>query len=179
MTKTALWWVIGAVVVTGGVVMLSGSSDMATTDEQMMEEGGEMMGGNSMVSGAFTGSGSIKCDYTQADGFVGVAYIKGGKVRIDGVANGAASNIIYGGDKVYIWGSSGGQEYGLVMDAAANAQVATGYPALPTRVALESQFNADGANCENYRASNSLFTPPPSVRFQTMADLMKMAPAGY
>jgi hypothetical protein len=173
MTKTALWGIVGAVVVVGGIVMFAGGSDDAMTETDGQ---GEATGGSSMVSGAFTGTGSIKCDYTQEGGFVGTAYVKGGKVRIEGTVNGAPGNIIYGGEKVYTWGTSDGQEYGFVMDMpSGDTEVSTG---VPSRAALEGQFNNGSTHCENYRASDSLFTPPPSVRFQSMADLMQMPAAG-
>lgn len=166
--------VIGAVVVVGGIVLFSGGSD-APSDAVGDDESAD----SSMVAGAFSGSGSIKCDYNQDGGLVGTAYVKGGKVRIEGTVQGGTANVIYGNGKVYTWGESSGVEYGFVIDTpTADAEVAAGTQALPSRSDIENQFNNGSARCENYSASESLFTPPPSVKFQSMTDLLNMMPAG-
>lgn len=174
MSKTTLWWVIGGVVVIGGYLLMSGGesvpSDMASEDESADV---------SLVAGAFSGSGSIKCDYHQDGGLVGTAYVKDGKVRIEGTVEGGTANVIYGNGKVYTWGESNGYEYGFVIDApTADAEIAAGTQALPSRADIENQFSNGSAHCENHNASDSFFVPPPSVKFQSMTDLMNMMPAG-
>jgi hypothetical protein len=173
MTKKTLWMVIGAVVVIGGIVMFSGGSGAPAG-----EEVGETAD-SSMVAGAFTGSGSIKCDYSQDGGLVGTAYVKGGKVRIEGTVEGGTANVIYGNGKVYTWGESGGYEYGFVIDTpTAEAEISAGTQSLPSRADIENQFNNGSARCENYNVADSFFTPPPSVKFQSMTELLNMMPAG-
>ncbi len=174
MTKKALWWVIGAVVVVGGILLISGGSNTPTDTVT-----GDETADNSMVAGAFSGSGSIKCDYSQDGGLVGTAYVKGGKVRIEGTVDGGTANVIYGSGKVYTWGTSNGYEYGFVIDApTADTSVSAGTQGLPSRADIENQFNNGAARCENASIADSFFTPPPSVKFQSMTELQNMMPAG-
>lgn len=173
MSKTTLWWVIGGVVLVGGYLLVSGGDAPAGTETE-----NETVD-TSLVAGAFSGSGSIKCDYSQDGGLVGTAYVKDGKVRIEGTVEGGTANVIYGNGKVYTWGESNGYEYGFVIDApTADSQIAAGTQALPSRADIENQFNNGSTSCENYNASDSFFVPPPSVKFQSMTDLMNMMPAG-
>ncbi|MDO8601544.1 MAG: hypothetical protein Q7R62_00215 [bacterium] len=177
MTKTALWWVIGGLVVIGGVAMLSGGSD-TPTDSTAVGDTSEVTD-NSIVASAFTGSGSIKCEYNQDGGLVGTAYVKGGKVRIEGTVEGGTANVIYGSGKVYTWGKSGGYDYGFIIDApTAEAEVSAGAQALPSRAEIENQFNNGSTRCENFNASDSLFIPPTNVKFQNMSELLNSMPAG-
>ncbi len=177
MNKKAIWWVMGAVVVIGALILFSGTSDAPTGDTTT--DGAGDTAGSSMVASAFTGSGSVKCDYSQDGGLVGTAYVKGGKVRIEGTVEGGTANVIYGNGKVYTWGTSDGQEYGFVIDTpTSDASVAAGTQSLPSRTDLENQFTGGSARCENYNAPDSFFTPPPSVKFQSMTELLNMMPAG-
>lgn len=132
----------------------------------------------SLVSSAFSGSGSIKCDYAQ-DGLTGTAYVKNGKVRIEGTVDGGTANVIYGNGKVYTWGESNGYDYAFMIETpTADAEVAAGTQALPSRADIESQFSNGSVHCENYSASESFFVAPPGINFQSMTDLINMAPAG-
>lgn len=132
----------------------------------------------SLVSSAFSGSGSIKCDYSQ-DGLTGTAYVKNGKVRIEGMVDGGTANVIYGNGKVYTWGESNGYDYAFMIEApTADAEVAAGTQALPSRADIENQFSSGSVRCESYNVSESFFVAPPGINFQSMTDLINMAPAG-
>lgn len=134
---------------------------------------------NTMVMDAFSGSGSIKCDYDQGAGLVGTVYVKDGKVRIDGTIEGGVLSVLYGSGQVYTWGMSEGYEYGFVYDTeTADAEIAAGMENVPSRTEIENQFNNGAARCEDYDAPNSFFTPPPSVTFQNISELNSMMPAG-
>jgi len=173
MSKTAIWWIVGAVVVIGGIVIFTTGGSSVPGDDAT--DGAD----NEMVADAFSGSGSIKCDYNQEGGLVGTAYVKGGKIRIEGTVQGGKANVIYGNGKVYSWGSSNGYDYAIVVDAPeAGAPGQDGMQDVPSRADIENQFSNGSANCERYSASDSFFTPPPSVKFQSMTELRQMAPAG-
>lgn len=153
-----------------------GQADDAT--QQPMADGLEedaQAADNATVASAFNGSGSIKCDYNQTGGLVGTAYVKGGKVRIDGMVNGASANVIYTSGKVYSWGQASGLSYGVVIDAPTAGAAAS---SVPTTAEMQKQFTSGTTSCVNFTADDSLFVPPTSIQFKNISDLQKMMPAG-
>ncbi len=130
------------------------------------------------------GGQSQKCTFTNTvenSTSEGTVYLSGNKMRGDftsrvttPVVKTVASHMITDGTEMRVW--TDGEAMGFLMDISAQTDVKTG-DTPTTETSYESPVDLDDTdtsyNCEPWRADASLFVPPASVKFQSMADMMK------
>ncbi len=174
MNKTLLFVLIGVAILAAVSVFLfsrSGSVDLhgsANNNENITA------GESGLFTSAFTGSGSVKCEYTD-DLAQGTAYVKDGKVRFTSVNEGQSANIIIVNNIMYMWGV--GATEGLVIDttqAQADGEDAGLNYSSPEEVRAE--IESKQPECVNEEIDDAMFDPPTDVNFTDFSQFMQNLP---
>lgn len=166
MKKNLIWILIAAVVVIGIIMVMGGDKPAETATETETQEETESVD----LSGAFSGVGSMKCEYT-ANGVANTVVIKDGKVKVTADADGTKGYVLFRDDKVYVWNTAlAGTGFVYTSAELQNANATTG---VFSKSAFEAELSKQNSNCAETTVADSEFVVPTTVKFQSIAELMK------
>ena len=172
-------------VIVGFLMTQKAEAPVGLESENTNERTGVMDSARTSLSGLLALGKSQKCTFrssAETADSSGVVYISGGKVRGDfdsttkvgtNVST-VKSHMITDGDEIRVW--SDGEEMGMLMKTA---QAPSG--AVDTQVQntapmpLDMNDSSVDYDCDMWVADASVFTPPSSVTFQSIDDMMKQA----
>ncbi|HRN96105.1 MAG TPA: hypothetical protein PLD54_01525 [Candidatus Levybacteria bacterium] len=165
---------IGAVVllVLGGAFFYfqsSGNSPLNVTNDPMKS-----------MENALTGSGSVRCEFTDEDGRNITTYVKNGQIRSDftGGEEGQGG-MIFKNDTIWTWDQTTMQGFTMVVpktDGTEDDAVDNGQSPVNQKKEIEDQIEKYKESCNNENVSDSVFEPPSDITFQNMNDFMNSLP---
>ncbi len=172
MNKNILILIGGIVVVAavGGFLFLRGNNSSTGSPNNPVEN----------LQASLTGSGSMKCEYTDETGQQVVTYIKDGKIRSDYSGGEGNGSVIVQKEGMWSWENETKQ--GMYMafsdvDEIADSQDADfDNSSVENKKEIEEQVEKYKDSCKNERISDDLFNPPTDVTFQNMSDFMNAVP---
>lgn len=174
--------IIAAVILLGGAFFIiqksntaSNQPDKGTTTSVTPGTSDDSDNGStfSSIKDALSKSMTLKCEQKLEDGSTVLAYIKNGRVRMEGIqvdANTKSGIVIVNGDKTYIWDT--GTKKGFVM----TAPKVTGQDQVTTQQGQTDyvgQFEQYRQSCKVAVVSDSVFTPPTDVEFSDFSIMMQ------
>jgi len=173
--------IIAAVILLGGaffIIQKSNTGNQSSTGTTTSVTSGPTDGSNNdstfaSLKDALSKSMTLKCEQKLEDGSTVLAYIKNGRVRMEGIqvdANTKSGNVIINGDKTYIWDT--GTKKGFMM----TAPKVTGQDQVTTQQSQTDyvgQFEQYKQSCKVAVVSDSVFTPPSDVEFTDFSIMMQ------
>ncbi len=173
MNKNLLILIGGIVVVAavGGFLFLQGNS---TGNKGSLNNIAENL------QASLTGSGSMKCEFTDEGGQHTVTYIKDGKIRADFSGGEKEGSMIFKDKAMWSWEHATKQgvtmEFPEIDESDETPDVAFGTNSREGKKEIEEQVEKYKDSCKNEQISDDLFTPPTDVTFQNMSDFMNAVP---
>ena len=169
--KNLLLIVVGVVLVLAIVAFFlfgRGTSPLANLSKSAPDD---------LVTSAISGSGSVKCEYTDDEGHVVTAYIKGGNMRTDltGGQEGAMS-IIYKDKTSWTWDNTTkqGMKYTAPKveeaDEVVDGETQDSDSQNSDEIATEIEQYKE--SCKNESVDDSMFDAPADVTFQDYSQMM-------
>lgn len=166
-----------AVVVIGYVLFMRPGSTNLLTGSQA-----------DIIESAFSGNGSVTCEFTDEEGVVTTAYVQNGMVRtnMSGGPNNVMASMISKDNTIWTWDENTME--GMMME------IPEVTPGMTEEVETEMDYDPSEVkqSLEQYREScqtgavdSSLFEVPTDVSFNNMSDMMEgmpnmpQIPAGY
>lgn len=153
----------------------------------VMNKGSLSSNPTDVVNNALTGSGSVKCEYTDEEGRQITAYVKGEKMRTEIVGGTEGSmSMIYKDKTSWTWDNT--KKQGMMFKApevtpAEGKEVTEVTPATQDSDEVKAQLEKYKESCKNQTLADSMFDPPTDVTFQDYSQMMKQqmntVPAQY
>lgn len=171
--KTPLFIVIG-VIVLGAVVFLmmqgkNGSNPIASLTSNSANPG-------DMVAQALTGSGSIKCEYTDEDGSTVMAYVKNGNVRSDYMGADVNGSFLMKDKTVWTWDeeTKTGMTY-MIPDVTPteDESMMESDDSDMNYDEMKEEIDKYKESCTSENISDSMFEVPQDVTFEDYSQMME------
>lgn len=172
--KTPLFIVLG-VVLLGVVVFVmmqgrNGSNPIASLTSNTSNP-------SDMVASALTGSGSIKCEYTDEDGATVIAYVKNGNVRSDYMGADANGSFLMKDKTVWTWDeeTKTGMTYVIpdVTPGAEDDSMMESEDSDTNYEEMKEEIDQYKESCKNENIPDSMFEVPQDVTFEDYSAMME------
>lgn len=122
---------------------------------------------------------SLTCKFTDPNGRKTTSYIKGGRVRADivGTSTTDSGSVIVTESSMHFWNGAKGMTLRFTEEQRAKMMEGTDPQTSQGQAAL-ADLEKYKESCKTTVVSDSLFTPPTTVTFQDLSELMKAIPTG-
>lgn len=140
-----------------------------------------------VFSNALTGSGSVSCEYTDAQGQIVKAYVKNGKIRTD-MTGGTQGNMsfIMRDKTMYSWKQGTNEGFAYKIPEVTGTQDQSDVQITPGQTGtddIKANIEQYKESCVNGSVDDSMFELPTDVNFTDystmMQDATKQIPADY
>jgi len=136
------------------------------------------------MENALTGSGSVKCEYTDEEGRVTISYIKDGKIRSEfSDQENEPGGMIFKDNAMWTWNSATKEGFTMVLpevEESTDSQYDDGddFDQSPfnEKREIEEEIEKYKEQCNNERISDDMFEPPTDITFQDMSDFYQNMP---
>lgn len=174
MNQKVLIALVGvAVLAVVGVFLLSRSETVSLPGSENANVDQQLQGESSLFAQAYSGSGSVKCEFTN-EMAQGTAYVKDGKVKYTMVSESQSANIILIDGIMYMWGV--GSTDGVVIDTNQMQSGENEVLSYTSGEDVRSEIEANQPECVSEEIDDAMFEPSTDVNFVDYSQFLQEIP---